>query len=441
MKLWQYMWNHVHGVTLAGWNRGDSDVTPVAYEQVDLDSVKGNEPSPKLYTLAESFQESSELIHVHFGFRVVYEYARLIIYIPGNIYEYKNGVVWTTSKSTFFAPNVHKARDVTVPCYVCERIPSVYTVHDVTLMPGYNASEDPPFRWKWDKPLILRGNIQSVLDYVDLRKNVLDSVAHFAERVQETSDRKKAMKFSTLVLEYLVGEEYTKVQTPREYKYIVTKNTDWLLVTKIPIGAWSLYDEDGREYKVVERLGSGAYGCVFKVVRGTQRYAAKWCNEDDKDAYWLEKMAQAPDHPGKRYIVKFYAMQRPMNGYRIVFQELCDTTLFAYIQGQKRSREVGKWARQLKSACAFLDAQKILHNDLHAENVMLTYGDIRLIDFGLAESSGFSNVRAAEAMMRTLFEVGKLTLHEMIFLVEVDVLPEWSNPPQSQFSNVLLTNG
>lgn len=156
-------------------------------------------------------------------------------------------------------------------------------------------------------------------------------------------------------------------------------------------------DELSNHYKAVEKIGTGSFGKVYKVIhlKTGQERALKVINkniikyQDDEKQFLKEiELLSQLDHPN---IIKVYEYFVENNNYYVV-QELCKGgELYEQIYqiDSFTEKSAASIIKQLFSAVYYLHSLNIVHRDLKPENIMLesTSSDdfsIKLIDFGTA---------------------------------------------------------
>lgn len=132
----------------------------------------------------------------------------------------------------------------------------------------------------------------------------------------------------------------------------------------------SLFDE----YEIKEKLGEGAYGCVYKVQHKTTGFlrAVKAIKRKhvDSTAFGNEiAILKTVDHPN---IIKLFDCYYDNNYYYMV-EEYCSAgDLYDYIRKQKffSEKKAANIMFQLLSAVNYLHKKHIVHRDLKPENMV-----------------------------------------------------------------------
>jgi len=147
------------------------------------------------------------------------------------------------------------------------------------------------------------------------------------------------------------------------------------------------------QYTVLETLGAGGMGSVYKAVDRTlgRTVAIKSLREDLSDSpetvRRLERearIAAAIDHP---FICKIYELVSREDQLLIVMEYVDGMSLEARLsEGPLKVEEVVRLARELSEALGFAHDNGLVHRDVKPANVMLTeHGHAKVMDFGVAK--------------------------------------------------------
>ena len=148
-----------------------------------------------------------------------------------------------------------------------------------------------------------------------------------------------------------------------------------------------------RHYHIEEKLGSGAFGVVFKALDlKLERYVAlKFLNKkfvDDSQARLRfineARTVSALDHPN---IATVHEINETADGLFISMSYYAGETLDRYLEthGPLSLREVCRLATQIARGLTQAHARGVTHRDLKPSNVMVTKdGAVKILDFGMA---------------------------------------------------------
>lgn len=156
------------------------------------------------------------------------------------------------------------------------------------------------------------------------------------------------------------------------------------------------------EYLVNKVIGEGAFGAVYECVGPfDQVYAVKMVRPanrpyDEVHSEWAKEVARLMSlrHPNVVYIYDAFE-----DGHLFYLAlERCDYALQAMLGTPLREGLVIELARQLLAAVQFLHDNDIVHDDLHAGNVLITQAtdrpQVKISDFGIShELRGNASVR------------------------------------------------
>lgn len=148
----------------------------------------------------------------------------------------------------------------------------------------------------------------------------------------------------------------------------------------------------GFSYLLGNRIGDGAFGAVFDCVGPfDQRFALKVFQPANRPfeevrAEWMGEAARLwrVRHPNIVYVFDYFEA----SGLFYLVLERCDHSLEDMIGTPFTDRLVVELMRQLLFAIQYLADNDIVHNDLHAGNVLLVQGDhlvCKLSDLGIAQ--------------------------------------------------------
>ena len=175
-------------------------------------------------------------------------------------------------------------------------------------------------------------------------------------------------------------------------------------------------------YEIIERIGVGSYGRVYKVFKNKKYYvlkeiplnlssAAEKINSVQNEADILSSL-------NNKYVVKFYESFKKNHNIYIIM-EYCDNgdlcSFLNRIKKQRKSEEyfleidfVWKLFIQMSIGLYYIHSKKIIHRDIKPENLIFDQnGYLHITDFGIAklitknnshETSGTPGYMAPEVM-------------------------------------------
>jgi len=156
------------------------------------------------------------------------------------------------------------------------------------------------------------------------------------------------------------------------------------------------YQQIKKNYKVLEKIGTGSFGKVFKVfhipskqtraMKVVKKEASKHQDDDTKYLKEIEVLALL-DHPNILKILEYFYDE---NNYYLVTDIITGGELFDQVQKIKNFSEEKACIimEQLFSVIRYLHVKGIVHRDLKLENILVEKCDkdnnlvIKLIDFG-----------------------------------------------------------
>lgn len=145
---------------------------------------------------------------------------------------------------------------------------------------------------------------------------------------------------------------------------------------------------------ILELIGKGAYGKVFKVIGEDYKiYALKKVKVDPSEPKNMENLANELELlcklRGKDHIIQMYDYEeRYSAGLVLMLFELGEVDLTRYVQANSPlSINVIKtfWEQMLEAVQCIHEA-RIVHGDLKPSNFLLVSGSLKLIDFGIAKA-------------------------------------------------------
>ena len=188
-------------------------------------------------------------------------------------------------------------------------------------------------------------------------------------------------------------------------------------VASLPLGL--IIDVERSKVKLESRLGSGAFGVVFK----TRDLRANGSINALKDVVCCDPLAigkaisevetlRQVKHDSIVKIIAADQYEDTSGGFHVlILTEFCaGGNLNERLSRPSDERKNLKWMSQMASALSYLHSQHIVHRDLKPDNVLIvdsTSEDLKLADFGLArefltlKNAGHAPTGLAEYYMRS----------------------------------------
>ena len=166
-------------------------------------------------------------------------------------------------------------------------------------------------------------------------------------------------------------------------------------------------------YKILEKLGEGGMGVVYKVqdTKLDRLLALKFLppqltiNEADKERLLQEaKAASAINHPN---VCVIHDIQEHEQQPFIVMEYVEGENLSNYIRTADsqllKMSDVLEWVLQIAAALEVAHGKDIVHRDIKSENIMVTKSkQIKVMDFGLAKLRGSLKLTKTSTTVGTL---------------------------------------
>lgn len=159
-----------------------------------------------------------------------------------------------------------------------------------------------------------------------------------------------------------------------------------------PTPGGSVASPRGASYLLGDLMGEGSFGAVFdclgpfdqpfalKLFRPGERPYSEVRAEWQKEAERLYRLR----HPNVVYVFDYFESQ----GLFYLVLERCDHSLSDMLGRPFTDRLVVDMSRQILFALQYLSDSEIIHNDLHAGNILVQQGDeltLKLSDLGIAQ--------------------------------------------------------
>lgn len=141
---------------------------------------------------------------------------------------------------------------------------------------------------------------------------------------------------------------------------------------------------NGVNYKLIETIGNGGSGTVWKTQFKENEYAIKFLNpgnEDKKKRFKKEiEFCKTKNH---KNIIKIIDCEE-INGKLCYVMPLYTQTLKDLIKNEENPNILIKFILKLCDALKYIHNKRIFHRDIKPENILIINNDLVLADFGIA---------------------------------------------------------
>ncbi|XP_015761608.1 PREDICTED: serine/threonine-protein kinase sid1-like [Acropora digitifera] len=153
--------------------------------------------------------------------------------------------------------------------------------------------------------------------------------------------------------------------------------------------------QDGRNYVLNEKLGSGSYGVCHRAttISGSLTFCIKKCYHVKEEILALTLAKK----DNVKYIVDYYGTKLEGGTAYVCMQFMKRGTLEKHIERQREKLPVGAWPIIDEGTCfnfvgdilkgvEFLNSKGLVHGDIKGDNVLLdeSFTHVKLADFGLS---------------------------------------------------------
>ena len=143
-------------------------------------------------------------------------------------------------------------------------------------------------------------------------------------------------------------------------------------------------------YKIIQKVGQGNYGSVYKIqkIKTGEIMAAKICKIESNNSESFKREINMLKQCDSPYILKYYGSYVKNNIIWIVL-EFCEggslLDIMRITNEYYTEKEIASLIKMVLKGLQFLHAQKKIHRDIKAGNILLTdEGVIKLGDFGVS---------------------------------------------------------
>lgn len=147
------------------------------------------------------------------------------------------------------------------------------------------------------------------------------------------------------------------------------------------------------EYRMLERLGAGAFGEVWKaelpggIMKAVKVIFRPIDHEEAKRELEALELIKGLRHHFLLQTISF----RPCEDRLFILMDLADGSLRDLLKQAKKDGKTGlpleslvRWIREAAEALDYLHAKGVQHRDIKPENILLSENSVRVADFGLA---------------------------------------------------------
>lgn len=147
------------------------------------------------------------------------------------------------------------------------------------------------------------------------------------------------------------------------------------------------------DYRMIERLGAGAFGEVWKaelpggIMKAVKVIFRPIDHEEAKRELESLELIKGLRHHFLLQTISF----RPCEDRLFILMDLADGSLRDQLKQAKKEGKTGlplqdlvRWTREAAEALDYLHDKGVQHRDIKPENILLSEGNVRVADFGLA---------------------------------------------------------
>ena len=152
---------------------------------------------------------------------------------------------------------------------------------------------------------------------------------------------------------------------------------------------------NSQKYKIIEKIGKGTFGNVYKLEKNNKFYALKKISIKDLDQEEIDKIKQEAkilSDLDNENIIKYYGCKEEDDYFNIVMEYGGKSNLYNFIQSYRQKNEnieeykIKDIILQICIAIKVIHENKIIHRDLKPENILLNEDNkIKITDFGVSK--------------------------------------------------------
>ena len=159
-----------------------------------------------------------------------------------------------------------------------------------------------------------------------------------------------------------------------------------------------LFDSNYEDFDLLRMIDAGAFGKVYLARdRKTNSLVAVkalrkvWLGDETAESLFLNeaRLLATLDHPN---IIRFLDAGRlPNSSWFIVMEYAEGETFDRALESHPDLKTVLSWLHQASLGLDFLHRKNVTHGDLKPANILISDGNVRLIDFGFAKQNATAN--------------------------------------------------
>ena len=154
-----------------------------------------------------------------------------------------------------------------------------------------------------------------------------------------------------------------------------------------------------KSYKLISLLGTGGMSEVYfaQDIRSDTKVAIKILDKKlSKDPEYIKRfkreveISRTLSHPN---IIKIISCGTDKGRYYIIYEYIEGMTLDKYIKSKKLSiKEIKVVTLQILKGLSYAHSKNIIHRDIKPSNIMISNGNVKILDFGIARATTKSTI-------------------------------------------------